>query len=154
MRKFLTAVCCVALAYMGYILTNNNSTPGDTLFKQNTLAAATVPSYWEYNGQKPLDYILDQAKKLKTDTVRVEIHDTVQVNNIKYVRVPVPEHTTDTLYINMAELPDIEVSSVKNKSPGDMDSTSVELRDSTSILLIIDGKIVYSTKACDGLQEP
>jgi hypothetical protein len=90
----------------------------------------------------PLDLQLDAAKRLKPDTI--EIHDTVYVNNTKYIRVPVPQSTTDTIYVPMADLPEIEILPVKNRSPGN-DSID-EGRTTHSVVLIIDGNKVYSSK--------
>lgn len=148
MNKFFTVVCCACLAITGYFVTHDGGMMNDVSLKQNTVHAATIPS-WNYNGQKPLDYLLDQAKRMKTDTVFIEVHDTVTVNNTKYVRVPVPEHTTDTLYIPMTDLPEIEVNSVKKPSLEDREEyTSGETRDGPKplVILTIDGKMVYSSE--------
>jgi hypothetical protein len=137
MKKLMTAFCCLCLAFVGYNVTKLKS----TISEQNTLTAATIPS-WNYNGQLPLDLQLDAAKRLKPDTI--EIHDTVYVNNTKYIRVPVPQSTTDTIYVPMADLPEIEILPVKNRSPGN-DSID-EGRTTHSVVLIIDGNKVYSSK--------
>lgn len=130
------------MAFIGYSITKyGDSNPSDVLLTQNTLRAATIPS-WNYNGQLPLDLQLDLAKRIKPDTI--VIHDTVTVNNTKYVRVPVPRHTTDTIYVPMDSLPEIEVLSVKNRSPGDECET--ESDEAQSVVLIIAGKEVYSSK--------
>ena len=131
MKKFMTIVCCLCMTVMGYTIMDNaaTSTPA-----QNTLHAATIPS-WNYNGPMPLDLQLDAAKRIKPDTVF--IHDTVTVNNTKYVRVPVPKHTTDTIYVPLTDLPEVEITAVKNKSPDEQGQ---------SIVLLIDGNEVYSSK--------
>lgn len=134
------------MAFIGYSITKyGDSNPSDVLLTQNTLRAATIPS-WNYNGQLPLDLQLDLAKRIKPDTI--VIHDTVTVNNTKYVRVPVPRHTTDTIYVPMDSLPEIEVLSVKNKSPGDRKESTLDetLSSKQSVVLIIDGTEVYSSK--------
>ena len=139
MRKLFTTMLCIGMAFMGYNMIQYGNT--DITVKQNEVHAATIPS-WNYNGPLPLDLQLTAAKRLKKDTV--VIHDTVYVNNKKYIRVPVPQSTTDTIYVPMADLPEIEVLSVKNKSPG---NDSIDERDeSHSVVLIIDGNQVYSSK--------
>ena len=139
MRKFLTALCCMSAAFLGYKLVDVRVQSNDV--PQNALHAATIPS-WNYNGPMPLDLELDAAKRLKPDTIT--IHDTVYVNNTEYVRVPVPRSTTDTIYVPLADLPEIEVLPVKNRSPG---NDSIDERDeSHSVVLIIDGNQVYSSK--------
>lgn len=148
MKRFFTAICCMSLATAGYFITSGHDTFSDVSLKENSLHAATIPN-WNYSGQMPLDLLLDQAKRLGTDTVYVEVHDTVIVNNTKYVRVPMPEHTTDTLYIPMTDLPEIEVVPVKNKKSEDREEyTSGETRDGPKpiVVLTIDGKMVYSSE--------
>lgn len=144
MRKVIMAICCLSMAATGFMITNYDDSLSVPL-KQNTLHAATIPSQ-NYNGPMPLDLQLDQAKRFKRDTV--EIHDTVEVTNIKYVRVPVPERTTDTIYIPMTDLPEIEVVAVKNKSPGDREEYTLDETQSPkrSVVLIVDGNTVYSSK--------
>lgn len=143
MRKITTVMLALLMATTSYMITDSNNF-GDNLYPQNALHAATVPN-WNYNGQLPLDVKLDLAKAIKPDTV--VIHDTVTVNNTKYVRVPVPRHTTDTIFVPLADLPEIECVSVKNKSPGDREEQSLdELVTKTGIVLIVDGNTVYSSK--------
>ena len=139
MKKFFTALCCMSVAFLGYKLVDVRVQSNDV--PQNALYAATVPS-WNYNGPMPLDLQLDAAKSLKPDTIT--IHDTVYVNNTKYIRVPVPQSTTDTIYVPLADLPEIEILPVKNRSPG---NDSIDERgESHSVVLIIDGNQVYSSK--------
>lgn len=144
MRKLTTAICCLSLAFLGYTITDYTS-KNDNVVPQNTLTAATIPS-WNYNGPLPVELKLDTDKRLKTDTI--VIHDTVTVNNTKYVRVPVPHHTTDTIYVPMDNLPEIEVLSVRNKSPGDREECTLDETQcpKQSVVLIIDGTKVYSSK--------
>lgn len=137
MKKILTTVCCLCMAYTGYMITDYASASPSV--QQNALHAATIPS-WNYVGQLPRDLRLDMAKELKKDTV--VIHDTVTVNNTVYVRVPVPEHITDTVYIPVDSLHSAEVASVKNKSPG---NSEFEENAKRSIVLIVDGTAVYSS---------
>lgn len=147
MKKFFTAICCISLATTGYFITSGADTIGDVSLKQNTLQAATIPN-WDSRGQMPLDLLLDQAKRLGTDTVFVEIHDTVTVNNVKYVKVPMPEHTTDTIYVPMTDLPEVEVVAVKKSNLEDREEyTSDGTRDGPNpiIVLTVDGKTVYSS---------
>ena len=141
MKKLTTAICSICLAYIGYLITDYSSSHSVDLHPQNALHAATIPS-WNYNGQLPLDLQLDAAKRIKPDTI--VIHDTVTVNNTKYIRVPVPQCTTDTIYVPMANLPEIEVLPVKNRSPGS--ETDNEPDEAQSVVLIIAGKEVYSSK--------
>ena len=141
MKKFITALCCAFMASFGYFVTNM----GPTSVPQNTLHAATIPS-WNYNGPLPLDLELDRAKKIiKPDTV--VIHDTITVKNTKYVRVPVPHHTTDTIYVPLQDLQEVVVTPVKNRSPGSLTETfDAEQCAKQGIVLIIDGSTVYSSK--------
>lgn len=148
MKKVMTTLGCIALAFIGYWMTRGESNP--TGFKQNTIVAATVPS-WNYNGQLPLDIMLDQAKRVISDTVIV--HDTVKVTNTKRVKVSVPKPVTDTIYVSMDTLLGVNVvGSVKNTKP------ECDEPEDTKVTLIIDGKTVYSSEAdiqdTDGLQEP
>lgn len=148
MKKLFTALCCIALATTGYLITSGGDAIGYSPPQGNTLYAATIP-YEDYSGQAPLDLLLDQAKRLGTDTVFVEIRDTVTVKNVKYVKVPMPEHTTDTLYIPMTDLPEIEVKPVKQQDSEDREEyTSDETRDGPKpiVVLTIDGKVVYASE--------
>lgn len=147
MKKLLTAICCVSLAVTGYFITKGGGGTFDVPMPHGTLHAATIP-FKEYSGQLPLDILLDQAKKIKQDTI--VIHDTVIVTNTKYVRIPVPGHTTDTIYVPLSDLPELEcVASVKNRSPGDREeyTPDEEVRPSPSIVILtVDGQIVYSSE--------
>ena len=134
----MTAVCCMILATTGYMIINNSSSIDSV--NQNTIHAATIPS-WNYDGPLPLDLALSKAKELKRDTI--VIHDTIQVNNTKYIRVPVPKSTTDTIYVPLEMLPEIDVVPVKNRSPGEGEDS---LDETHSVVLIIDGHKVYSSK--------
>jgi hypothetical protein len=89
----------------------------------------------------PLDLELSKAKELKRDTI--VIHDTIRVNNIKYIRVPVPKSTTDTIYVPLEMLPEIDIVPVKNKSSGEGEDS---LNETHGVVLIIDGHKVYSSK--------
>jgi hypothetical protein len=143
MRKFTTVMLALLMAVTSYHIAGSDNS-SDDLYPQNALHAATVPN-WNYNGQLPLDVKLDLAKAIKPDTV--VIHDTVTVNNTKYVRVPVPRHTTDTIFVPLADLPEVECVAVKNRSPGDREENSLdESVAKTGIVLIVDGNTVYSSK--------
>ena len=135
MRKFVTCIWCAALACAGYFLT---STSSDNV-SQNTLYAATIPN-WNNNGLFPLDLQLDEAKRNESKTV--EIHDSIPVETIKYVKVPAPRNTTDTVYMPLYIPSPIDGVPVNNKNPGSKKST---------VVLTVDGNIVYET---DGLREP
>jgi len=138
MKKTILSVFLVGIALLGYHMTRDYSTEGS----YNTLHAATV-SNWNYNGQLPLDVQLDLAKSIKPDTV--VIHDTVTVNNIKYVRVPVPRHTTDTIFVPIKDLDEVNCVAVKNRNPGDREEYSLDsIR--RGIVLIVDGTTVYTSK--------
>ena len=139
MRKLMTALCCCFMAFMGYSIINNSAT-SDDLYSQNSLHAATIPS-WNYDGPLPLDLALSKAKELTKDTI--VIHDTVEVKNTKYIRVPAPKSTTDTIYVPLDMLREIEVVPVKNKSPGEGEDS---LDETHGVVLIIDGHKVYSSK--------
>lgn len=138
MKKIVTTLWCAALAIAGYFITS--SAPKDTV-SNNAVYAATLPS-WNNNGQLPLDLVLDQAKKInKVDTV--EIHDTVVVDNTKYVRVPVPGNTTDTLYMPLY---------VPNHVDGvSVNAVNTDHGKKSTVILTVDGQIVYTT---DGLKKP
>lgn len=138
MKKFVTTLWCAALAVAGYFITSETHT---TDVPQNVMFAATVPN-WNNNGQLPMDIVLDQAKTITNKVDTVEIHDTVLVDNLKYVRVPAHENTTDTLYMPLYVPTPIDGVPVNNKNPGTKKS---------AVTLTVDGNIVYST---DGLQEP
>ena len=138
MRKLMTILMCGLFAYAGFYITSGKYTISEVPFKQNTLAAATIP-YQDVNRQLPIDLLLDEAKRMGKDTVKIEVHDTVKVDNIKYVRVRAPKHATDTFYINTTELPEVVVGPVKNKSPGD------SAVNEPVIVLTVDGKVVYQT---------
>ena len=134
MRKLVTCFWCVALAAAGYFVT---STPSDKA-PQNAMYAATIPN-WNYNGQLPKDFILDQAKKIEQDRVTT---DTVYVTNTEYVRVPEPGNTPDTVYMPMYVPSLMDGVPVNNKNPGTKKSI---------VVLTVDGNVVYET---DGLKEP
>lgn len=139
MKKIVTLLCCGLLACAGYFITRNAAS--DVSVQSNAMYAATVPN-WNLDGQMPLDLVLDRAKineQLK-DTIR----DTVLVEGpTKYVEVPAPRSTTDTLYMPLYVPNPMDGVPVNNKNPGsDKKST---------IVLTVDGTIVYST---DGLKEP
>ena len=139
MKKIVTLLCCGLLACAGYFITRNAASSVDV--QTNAMYAATVPN-WNLDGQMPLDLVLDRAKineQLK-DTVR----DTVLVEGpTKYVEVPAPRNTTDTLYMPLYVPNPMDGVPVNNKNPGsDKKST---------VVLTVDGTIVYST---DGLKEP
>lgn len=144
MKKHLIALACIGLATIGYLVTSNSTL---SVTPQNTLQAATIPVR-NFDGQLPIDLQLDQAKRMKSDTVYVEKHDTVTVTNTKRVRVPVPERVTDTLYISMTDLPEIEVESVKNTSLGvrEEQTQDVDTATKAAIVLTVDGKTVYSSE--------
>jgi hypothetical protein len=90
----------------------------------------------------PLDLVLDQAKTMNlVDTV--EIHDTVLVNNTKYIKVSVPESTTDTLYMPLYVPNHVEGVSVN--------AVNTENDGKSTVILTVDGKVVYTT---DRLKEP
>lgn len=139
MKKIVTLLCCGLLACAGYFITRNAAS--DVSVQSNAMYAATVPN-WNLDGQMPLDLVLDRAKineQLK-DTIR----DTVLVEGpTKYVEVPAPRNTTDTLYMPLYVPNPMDGVPVNNKNPGsDKKST---------VVLTVDGTIVYST---DGLKEP
>ena len=135
MNKLLTAVISTTMALLGYYIIDNVST-SDVSFKQNTLAAATVPKLNVTTPRITIDPVTIET--VITDTIVV--HDTVAVTNTKYVKVPVTKHTTDTVYVPTENLQNITTESVKNKSPGDCISQPVDVE------LTIDGKMVYSSK--------
>lgn len=139
MKKIVTLLCCGLLTCAGYFITRNAAS--DVSVQSNAMYAATVPN-WNLDGQMPLDLVLDRAKineQLK-DTIR----DTVLVEGpTKYVEVPAPRNTTDTLYMPLYVPNPMDGVPVNNKNPGsDKKST---------VVLTVDGTIVYST---DGLKEP
>ena len=143
MKKVLLSVLLGVVVVIGYNTTRDYST-GESLYDSyNTLQAATVPE-WTYNGQLPFGFKPIAVSEIKKDTVI--INDTVTVNNIKYVQVPVPRHTTDTIFIPLKDLPEVECVAVKNKNPGDREEQSQdESVAETGIVLIVDGNTVYTS---------
>lgn len=139
MKKIVTLLCCGLLACAGYFITRNAAS--DVSVQSNAMYAATVPN-WNLDGQMPLDLVLDRAKineQLK-DTIR----DTVLVEGpTKYVEVPAPRNTTDTLYMPLYVPNPMDGVPVNNKNPGS--------NKKSTVVLTVDGTIVYST---DGLKEP
>lgn len=132
------------MAFLGYNIINTVSVPD---VSQNTVSAATV-SHVNVSAQDlPLDLFLDQAKK-RLDNDTVYLHDTITVENTKYVKVPVTKHTTDTIYYRADTLPNVDVLSVKNRSPGDREEQSLDdaVDTKSTVELTIDGKMVYSSK--------
>lgn len=137
MKKLTSTICCICLAFLGYTLTKTDNV--DSGYDQNALHAATTLN-WGLEGLKPINVQLNEAN-LK-DTVYVTIHDTVTVNNTKYVRVPVPQHTTDTLYVPM-------------NSPSEVDTCTVSgTKQESVILLTVDGQVVYDSNQSDGPEKP
>ena len=146
MNKLLTAIYCISLATVGWLITRNSEGVSNVYTHGNTLQAATIP-YSEYSGQLPLDLVLDQAKRIKQDTIF--IHDTVTVTNTKYVRIPVPGHATDTIYVPLSDLPEVEcVASVKKETLGVREEqTPGEMRAGPHIVILsVDGKVVYTSE--------
>lgn len=135
MRKAITCLWCAALAIAGYFVT---STPSDTT-PSGAVYAATIPN-WNYNGQLPKDFILDQAKKIEQDRVTP---DTVRVTNIEYVSVPEPKSAPDTLYMPLYVPLPMDGVPVNNKNPG--------ATEKSKVILTVDGNVVYET---DGLKKP
>jgi len=132
------------MASIGYFMTYGSGTASE--ISQNSLFAATVP-HTDYNGQMSLKDLLKEAEINKTDTI--VLHDTVEVKNTKYVKVPAPGHATDTIYVPLAELPEVEVVPVKQPSQEDREEyTSDETRDGPKplVVLTIDGKVVYASE--------
>lgn len=168
MNKVITLLCCGLLAFTGYNITKHYE-PSVTR-PQNTLAAATIPySFVPTQTFQTEDFRKTETREeIKTDTVYKEIHDTVTVTNTKYKRVLAPART-DTIYISPT-LPEIEVASIKNRSPGGREEQPQDEIDETnrSIILTVDGKTVYSsgndnhsggnqndsTSVSDGLKKP
>lgn len=138
MKKFMTIFCCACLSFMGYLITTHNTVS----VQQNAIHAANT-SNWGLDGLKPA--LLQETKK---DTVYVTVHDTVFVNNTKYVRIPVPTHTTDTLYIPVNSPLQENKDSVKQRNT----VVQEDLPQEQVILLTVDGKVVYDSS--DGLKEP
>lgn len=140
MKKLVTTLWCAALCAAGYFITR--TAPSNTATPQNAVYAATLPS-WNNNGQLPLDLVLDQAKAITNKVDTVEIHDTVLVDNTKYVRVPVPGNTTDTLYMPLY---------VPNHVDGvSVNAVNTDHGKKSTVILTVDGQIVYTT---DGLKKP
>lgn len=138
MKKLTTFLCSLAFLLAGIQMSKHTESPPDSY---NTVSAATL--------KLPLDVQLDLNKRL-TDTIRVEIHDTVQVTNTKYVRVSSPENTTDTLYLPMVIPGHMEGASVNNKmkmgreeQPNDEHVCSPKEH---TVYLTVDGEVVYSSE--------
>ena len=85
---------------------------------------------------------------LPKDTVY--IHDTIVVNNTKYVRVAEPESTTDTLYIPMpmpTEVGGISVSNkIQNRDRKEFTPDEEPSSKPASVTLIVNGEKVYSSE--------
>ena len=138
MKKAFTAICCMCLAYLGYLITTNGNSSSAS---QNAIHAATIP-YTDVRGQLPLDLQLDLGKTLKSDTVY--IHDTITIKGkTKYVRIPVPG-ATDTIYVPLDSLPEVECVSTKRLGTREELSNEEEARPSPSIVILsVDGRVVY-----------
>lgn len=137
MKRLATILCSLAFMVSGIVLamTENKNPPGGSY---KALYASPT--------DLPVDVQLDLLRSRVKDTI--VIHDTVQVNNIKYVRVSAPESTTDTLYLPMPIPGHTEGTSVNNQmqtgreeEPVDSVGTSKE----PIIYLSVDGQVVYES---------
>lgn len=141
MKKAIMTAACLAMAFLGFNVITSNTSTIDVSMPHGTLSAATISTpKGTDNGQMfqiPTDILLDQAKKLTTVTDTVVIYDTVQVTNTKYIKVPDPKCTTDTLYMPLFIPNEVEGASVKNRSPGQTKKSVV--------VLSVDGQVVYKT---------
>ena len=147
MNRMITATGCVILATLGFYIVQHGeltSTP------QSGVRAANVLD-WKLDGQNAFkgpeipEKVLRDGLILPKDTVC--IRDTIVVDNTKYVQVPVPGNTTDTVYIIKPEKVD-GVSVNYKKQNGDRKVfTPDELPRSkpAEVILIVDGEKVYSS---------
>ena len=138
MKKLTTILCSLAFLLAGIQMANVAESPPDSY---NTASAATF--------KLPLDVQLDLNKRL-TDTVCVEIHDTVIVNNTEYVRVSSPENTTDTLYLPMIMPGHMDGISVNNQMKVVREEQTTDEHACSSkehtVYLTVDGEVVYSSE--------
>lgn len=130
------------MATLGYLVIDNLQNTSVVSFKQNTLSAATVPKL-NYTTQRKPSISIEPVTIETTITDSIVVHDTVEVTNTKYVRIPVTKHTTDTVYVDTATLQNVTTDSVKNRSPGGCDEQPID------VTLTIDGNVVYSSKPSD-----
>lgn len=141
MKKTFVAIACGIMCFIGYnMVTNAPQSTIDVTMPHGTLSAATLPK-GAFSGleslQIPEDILRDQAKKLVSIKDTVVIHDTIAVNNTKYIRVPAPDSTTDTIYVPLHMPNEVEGVSVKNRSPGQAKKSVV--------VLSVDGQVVYDS---------
>ena len=122
----------------------------ETLRYQAALASPAIQ--YPLIGKLPLDLQLDLEKRQPKDTVYLP-GDTVfkekQVIKPKYVKVPQQKRTTDTLYLSMPIPGPVDGVSVSKSIAGDREEhTPVNLfgPKSNSIILTVDGQVVYSTE--------
>jgi len=145
MRKFVTAICCLSMAYLGYKINNMS----EVYTPQNTLQAATIQPMDFSRPTLSLKELIAEAKELKIDTVR--IHDTITVSETKtkYIRIPAPKNKRDTIYVPISDLPGVEcVGMNKIRSPGEEEQPADETtKPSSVVILSIDGKVVYSSES-------
>ena len=148
MKYVTTILCTLAFLIAGISLAvqdNNNS----SVFRHQTISAATVPSY--SLPELPLDLQLDLKNKYKeTDTVYVtQPNDTVFVEKIKWVKSKhKAEHITARAALKRQglDIPASEPDSVvQNKVCGDREEYTPDSigPPKASIILIVDDKEVY-----------
>lgn len=146
MRTLTTIGCCVVVAILGFnIVSSWNPTDVPS---QNALRAANVLD-WKLDGQNiPERNMYRDGLVLPKDTVY--IHDTIVVNNTKYVRVAEPESTTDTLYIPMpmpTEVGGVSVSNkIQNRDRKEFTPDEEPSSKPASVTLIVNGEKVYSSE--------
>lgn len=141
MKRFTTILCSVCFMMCGAFLALSQQDlqpPG-----ANTAQAA--PTVLPVLNKLPLEVQLSSDKR-QTDTVM--IHDTVQVTNTVYKRVPKLKCITDTLVLPML-MPGPPVPLPVSYLSGDREEYTPVLMQSPKqsiIRLTVDGKVVYETE--------
>jgi hypothetical protein len=153
MKHVTTVLCSIAFLIAGWLLAIENKEGSFEFNKHQTLSAATIP-HSNVVSMLPLDVQLDLGKRTQsTDSVEKQ-HDTVYVDrpqilviNKKHQGNDPPKGVTD--YAWMFHNPvNMSTGTVSNKKIPDREEKTGErdvgTPDSTTIQLIVDGRVVYS----------
>ena len=153
MKNVTTILCSIAFLVAGWLLATEESEGSFEFNKHQTLSAATMPQN-NVVSMLPLDVQLDLGKRTQlTDTVEKQ-HDTIYVDrpqvlviNKKRSGNDPPKGVTD--YAWMFRNPvNMSTDTVSNKVILAREEKTRECNvgtpDSTTIQLIVDGRVVYS----------
>lgn len=153
MKNVTTILCSIAFLVAGWLLATEESEGSFEFNKHQTLSAATMPQS-NVVSMLPLDVQLDLGKRTQlTDTVGKQ-HDTIYVDrpqvlviNKKRSGNNPPKGVTD--YVWMFRNPvNMSTDTVNNKvilaREEKTRECDVGTPDSTTIQLIVDGRVVYS----------